>query len=46
MIDRVYSDWYDDKPQSFGGIYRSYKKFKDLNKKEIEDSFKQNNIHS
>ena len=46
MNEHIYTEWTSDNPQSFGGIYRSYEKYRDLNKKQIEDSFQRNDIYT
>ena len=46
MNKQINENWLSDFPYSFGGIYRSYNEYKNLNKKEIDESFNYNDIYT
>ena len=45
-LERINRDWHQDLPHSFGGKYRSYEYYKDIDNKTIDNQFKKNNIYS
>ena len=46
MNERINKDWLSDFPFSFGGKYRSYNEYKNLSRKQIDESFNFNDIYS
>ena len=44
MSDQILNNWLSNKPESFGGIFRSYKKYGD--KKIVNESFKKNDVYT
>lgn len=46
MNDILYREWISDNPNSFGGVYHTYEKYRDLSKKQIDSSFHKNDIYT
>ena len=46
QAEDILPEWEGSNPHSFGGKYRSYFKYKDLDKKVIDDQFNKNDIYT
>ena len=46
MEERINQEWHESRPFSFGGKYKSYKQYAEIDKATIDNAFAKNDVYT